>query len=150
MKPSQKLETLIVHIIDENKDDWTNGNRLTVATDIDAQTIERPFIHVVASDGEEHEVLRGVFAGDVLVTLESNANDGTTSEAQVKAWAGDMYHLLGDIPTMLDDLNDDPRPVEDFHCFDLRTSQPQTQRTENTWLVSMGLRAHYMGADKAS
>jgi hypothetical protein len=147
MKPSQKLETLIAGILTTAKAGYTNGSRLTVTTDIDNAEISRPFVHVVASDGEEHEVLRGVYAGDVMVTLESNANDGTTSVSQVETWAGQMYATLANIPNMLTAMNTGTRPVTAFHAFDLRTSEPQTQRNENTWLVTIGLRARYMGLD---
>ena len=147
MKPSQKLEKLLRDIIDADLENWTGAGALTVETDIDAPDITRPFVHVVAGDGEEHEVLRGVYTGDVIATIEANANE--TTAANIKSWAGSLHHLLGNIPTLRGLLNTDPRPVEDFHAFDVRTSEPQTQRNDSTWLVSVTLRVVYMGADKS-
>lgn len=146
MKPTQQLETAIVAYLNANDADLPAG--MVITRDIDAQTITRPFVAVVAGNTEEHEVLRGVYTGEVLVIAESNARDSDVPAADVLDLAGELYHLLADIPAVLTFANapasgSDDRAWLPLTVYDVRCSEPQTERDESVWRTQISLPATF-------
>lgn len=105
----------------------------------DTETLEPPYIAVMETGAEEHEVVPNTLSVSMsvlLVTIPGASADSATTATSHRTMAAELSTLVNDYKAIADSANTEPY----FLCFDVRGSAPTTtsedgQRTTTFPLV---------------